>query len=187
MPQVEIVIPQHLHKRLKTLAQLEQETNGVFLCTPQRTGAKTRWLAHSFHLLGRGSATHVRADPMRLAAANHLLEHVHAQSPSAGYKLLKVHTHCRGTGEEWFDRFSSGDRNSVMAQLKRDPDYALVMISPIRSIAIGYPDNRYFVSEAPSTQTSLRNTRNLETLYATVASRHGLELPRETATVKRRR
>ena len=73
MEPVHIVVPRHLHQRIKTLAELDQETNGVFLYTPHADKGKTSWHVHGFLLTGRGNDEHVQSHPSQLRLANKLL------------------------------------------------------------------------------------------------------------------
>ncbi len=187
MPEINIVVPRHLHDRLKRLAELEHETNGFFTYTSQVVSGRTLWQVHSFHMLGRGSAYHVSAHPAYLEAGNRFLEHLRRQSPAAGYEFLKVHTHCRGTGLEWFDKFSQGDYAGVQAELNGgNPGFTLMMFSPTHSLATGHRRNTYSVAVVPSTETHLQNTSNLNRIYEEVRRRHGIALPTIRSIVKRR-
>ncbi len=187
MDAVEIVVPRHLHDRLKQLAQLNQETNGVFLYTPRVNRGKTSWHVHSFVLTGIGTAEHVRAHPSRVSCVNSLIFDLHRKNPAVGWAFAKVHTHCRATGQEWFDKFSQGDHESVRSQLSANPNYALLMYSPTHHLAIGHLQKRFNLRVVDSTPAHRRNSAHLEKLAERLQRQRGLPQIRFEATVSPRR
>ena len=187
MPEVRIIVPSHLHEKLKKLAEFKQEINGFFVYTPDEIGGKTFWRVHSFHMLGRGSAEHVRARASHLNAANVFLQELRKRAPRAGYDFIKVHTHCRGTGEQWFHRFSKQDLEAVREELLENPGFTLMMYSPTHQIATGHPNNKYTVKVVHSQQHHLENNRKLDAIYDEARQREGITLPRFEAVRKRER
>ncbi len=184
MPEIAIVVPRHLHQRLKRLAELEQETNGIFLYTPESVQGRRLWRVHCFFMLGRGSRYHVQAHPEYLRAGNALLSHLRRQSPRAGWEFVKVHTHCRGTGREWFHRFSSQDLQAVAGEVAENPKFTLMMYSPTHHIATGNPRHRYQVVVVDSTSRHRVNSNNLTSVYNRLVREHGIKLPHIRASTR---
>ncbi len=187
MPEINIVVPRHLHRKLKRLAELQQETNGVFLYTPNKVRGQTLWQVHGLFMLGRGSAYHVEAHPAYMRAGNALLDRLRRQSPRAGWEFVKVHTHCRGTGRTWFHRFSAQDLEAVKTQVAENPKFTLMMYSPTHHIAAGHSGNSYNVVVVESTDQHRSNSDNLAALMRRVVQEHGIVLPKIEATIKPRR
>ncbi|MDP3742008.1 MAG: hypothetical protein Q8R15_01700 [Candidatus Micrarchaeota archaeon] len=191
MPVIDIVVPRHLHQKLKTLAELDQETNGVFFYTPASVRGHTLWQVHSFLLTGRGDHEHVTTHPSYVRVANLMLNHLCRQSPRTDWGFVKAHTHCRGTGrqlgEGWFHQFSQQDMDSVRGELSDNPDYTLMMYSPTHHLAAGHPRNRYNVVVVDSTPEHRRNSMNLERLATRLRRQHGIPEIRWKASVHLRR
>ncbi|MFH0713690.1 MAG: hypothetical protein V1722_04020 [Candidatus Micrarchaeota archaeon] len=177
MPEIEIVVPSHLHNKIKAMAELRRETNFIFLYTPERApGGNMRWLVHSHHMLGMGNAVEVGADLKYREAGNLLVQKLRRSAPRAGYEFMKVHTHCRGTGEEWFHQFSSGDFDGVRAELPENPDFTLLMYSPTHHLATGHPNNHYSITVVPSTPQHRAMSQRLSRVYRRLAEEHGIRL-----------
>ncbi len=145
------------------------------------------WKVHGFFMLGRGSAYHVQAHPNYLAAGNAFLSHLRRQNPTAGWEFLKVHTHCRGTGREWFHRFSSQDLQAVAGEVAENPKFTLMMYRPIHHIATGHARNRCAVTVVKSTPRHRESSDNLKKVYARIVREQGIKLPRIRATTRSRR
>ncbi len=191
MPVIDIVVPRHLHQKLKTLAELDQETNGVFFYTPQTARGRTLWQVHSFLLTGRGDDEYVSSHPIQVRVANLMLNHLSRQTPRVDWGFVKVHTHCRGTGrslgEKWFHQFSEQDMDAVRAQLRDNPDYTLMMYSPTHHLAAGHSRNLYNVAVIDSTPEHRRNSARLENLAKRLRLQHRIPEIRFEVTARSRR
>ncbi|MEW5955586.1 MAG: hypothetical protein AB1626_03560 [Candidatus Micrarchaeota archaeon] len=165
---------------------MEHETNGFLIYTPDKVAGKTLWRVHSFHMLGRGSAYHVKAHPYYLKAANAFLQELRRRDPRARYEFMKAHTHCRGTGEQWFNRFSGGDLEAVKVELPENPGFTLMMYSPTHHLATGHPRNEYRIVVVPSQPAHVENTEHLNVIYRETVRRKGIRLPQIESVIKRR-
>ncbi|MFH0713859.1 MAG: hypothetical protein V1722_04750 [Candidatus Micrarchaeota archaeon] len=175
---ITIVVPRHLHEKVKRLAELNVETDGAYFYTPQVSKGRTLWLVHSFIQLGRGSEVHVQAHPESIRAGNALLTHLRSQKNNPDWEFIKVHTHCRGTGKYWFDKFSSQDLDAVKEQLKEESQkFTAMMYSPTHHLVAGHPDNEYRIKVIDSTEQHRQNSRKVESIFNRIAKLKGIHLP----------
>ncbi len=127
-----ILLPRTLDRKLQRLAELEWETNGILLYSQEPVSdSQIDCSVEALYLTGIGTATHVQADPERMRTANEYFR----RHPDV--RSVKWHTHCRGTGEVWFDRLSQQDIDSYEAQLEHDGRFIGMMVSPTRKILYG--------------------------------------------------
>jgi len=109
---------------LRDLAELKEETNGVLLYEPVRKPGHVDCRVDLLYMTGIGTTGHVRADPMRMEIINEFFQN-HPE-----YRFVKWHTHSRGTGKYWHDKLSQGDMDSYREQIRQDPEFMGMMVSP---------------------------------------------------------
>jgi len=139
-----IVIPWKINERLERLAQLQQETNGALLYVPEKRPFGFNYNVRALYMTGVGTAHNVQADPRRMEIVNIFFE------KHPGYGFVKWHTHCRETGEQWYEKFSQGDINSYKWQLRQDRRFVGMMISPTRKQLYGYGDLGFATIRSPT-------------------------------------
>lgn len=130
-----ILLPQDISRRLDTLAELKEEVNGVLLFQLRDKGTHFEGVVHALQMTNLGEPQHVRADPIRMDIINKFLEN----NPT--YNFVKFHTHSNGTGQQWFNKFSSGDLQSYAEQLSHDESFIGMMASPISKLLHSHADH----------------------------------------------
>jgi len=139
-----VLLPRVLEDKSNRLAELENEVNGVLLYRPQGQYCPLE----TMFMTGVGDACHVRAEPQRIDVVNAFFRAHH------DYKLVKFHTHSRGTirkaGEYFATNFSGGDISSYQEQLSHDPDFIGMLVTPVTKLlyAPDSPELRVIVSFA---------------------------------------
>jgi len=127
-------IPEVLSNRLdgilKNLAELKEETNGVLLYEPVERTDHVDCRVDHLYMTGVGTAGHVKADQTRMDIINEFFQ----RHPE--YRFVKWHTHSRGTGEHWHKRLSQGDIDSYREQMRQDPEFMGMMVSPSGRILV---------------------------------------------------
>ena len=168
-----ISLPEELDRQLKTLAELQQESNGVLLYTSQGLDFRVDHL----YMTNIGTAGHVQADPIRMEIINKFFE----RHPE--YQLIKWHTHSRGTGEYWFDKLSEGDIRSYNRQLEEDPEFIGMMVSPVKKIIVarGKGEESTLVRVVPTPHDFYDRRRRLETEIELAARELGYTFNERTA------
>ena len=171
-----IVLARQFDSTLDELASLDRESNGILLYRRQEDYCPIE----SIFMTGIGTTGHVSAEKERMDIANEFFRR------HLDYNFVKFHTHSRGTisehGDYYATHFSEGDNQSYEAQLRDNPDFIGMVVTP--SIKLLYaPDNptirivRGFPSEANS-----RINAELKQIAATM----GYDIRRFEATRKRR-
>ena len=127
-------IPQELSNklegRLKKLVDLKEETNGVLLYVPIEGPDYIDCRVDELYMTAVGTLGHVIADPVRMAIINEFFQ----RHPE--YRFIKWHAHSKGTGRYWHKRLSSGDMDSYREQLRHDPEFMGMMVSPSGRILV---------------------------------------------------
>ena len=121
-------------RRLLDLTRLQEEVNGMFLYKPQSSYCGIE----SIFMTGIGTEGHVRAEPERIRILNAFFQ----RNPD--YRIVKFHTHSRGTiekhGDYYANHFSQGDIASYDELLREDPDFIGMVVTPKRMLLYA-PDN----------------------------------------------
>lgn len=176
-------LPEELNLKLKSLAELQQETNGVLLYPDEKirdASGNTRCRIEALYMTGRGDQVHVQSDTQRMAVMNEFFN-LHPE-----YRYVKWHTHCRGTGQQWFDKISAGDRESYTNQLREDPNFIGMMVSPTHTIVIGMDNPVLQVTPKGTTRNFEAQERIIRNWIEEAAGRIGhINLPPLMATQKR--
>lgn len=126
-----ILVPISIDGKLRHLAGLKQESNGALLYVPTLTSDGLNCRVDALYMTAVGTAGNVCAEPQRMAIINRFFE----SNPE--YRFVKWHTHCRGTGEYWFTRFSQGDIRAYKEQLRQDSRFIGMVVSPTRKLLYG--------------------------------------------------
>lgn len=173
---IQIAVPIHVHGRLKQLAELQHETGGFLLYTIRKHSDREVWQVHGFFPLGKGGTHEVHSDPAHVMLANKLLAHLRSISPRVAWDFIKVHTHCRGTGPFWFDKFSRQDIDAIADEVGENSRYTSMMYSPTHELVAGHSSHRYEVIRVASTVQHQENTRNLETVFRRIAKQQRVKV-----------
>ncbi len=126
-----IVLPSELEKKLTGLASLREEVDGILLYRPRENLCPIE----AIFMTGVGNEGHVQAQPSRVEIANEFLK----RNPD--YRFIKFHTHSRGTiqkhGAYYARNFSSRDIAVLQEQLKQDPAYIALLVTPATKVVYG--------------------------------------------------
>ncbi|GEM_PF-4427337 len=126
-----ILVPQVLDDRLAQLAELGEETNGILVCKPQQQGHLLNYETNALYVTALGTSHQVVASPTMMRMLNLFFQH------NPQYHVVKWHTHCRGTGEEWFSKLSRGDIDHYQGHLEVNSFFIGMMVSPTQKILYG--------------------------------------------------
>lgn len=127
-----IVLPKHFNTQLEIITHHTQEVLGVALAIEHESDTPfSTYIIEGILLLGMGSAYSVFPDEKRLIIANEILKF------NPLYRAIEFHTHCKGTGEMWYDKFSSGDFNSFNNILSYNRYYKHILFTPTNILTFG--------------------------------------------------
>lgn len=146
-----VLLPREFERKLDELATLEEEVNGILLYRPQQTQDEFRLLRfllytrlkdwcpiENIFMTGIGHEGHVQAEQQRMDVANEFFK----RNPE--YRFVKFHTHSKGTirkfGDNYATQFSDGDIRSYEEQLRMDPEFIGMVVTP-RTKLLYAPDN----------------------------------------------
>jgi len=126
-----IILPRELEGRLKGLTSLKEESNGILLYRKRGDLCPIE----AIYITGVGSPGHVQADPEKMEVANQFFQNY------PDYRLVKFHTHTKGTvaqyGERYATKFSEGDIEGVKEQLRQDPEFISMLVTPEKTLLSG--------------------------------------------------
>lgn len=115
-----IIIPKFFYNNTVQMCQTRNETRG-FMIGRQIDG---KIIIEAFLALNMGTSTSVFPDENRFKAARKLLMN-HPEIVAIDY-----HSHAEGTGEYWFNKFSSGDFTAFANAINVNNDYMHVLFTP---------------------------------------------------------
>lgn len=173
-----ILLPQSIDDKLQTLAGLKQETNGVLLYVPEINTGVFNCRVDGLYVTNVGSISHVRADSKRIAIVNRFFKN------NPNYRLIKWHTHCKGTGKDWFTRFSQGDIDGYEKQLRQDSRFIGMMVSPDRYLLHG--KGGLYILLIEDTAVSQQNEMQVQSELEKAASELGYDTPPLQATMPKK-
>lgn len=171
-----ILLPGELEKRLDDLTTANQEVNGVLF---YRQMPNQDCLVDQIFMTGVGSKGHVQALPERVEIVNAFLERF------AHYSFIKFHTHSNGTiaefGRYYAFNFSSSDEKIIETQLRDDPRYMALLVTPETKILRGIDNPKLrVVNQYPDIAKSQAVIQYLQT----IAENKGYDINRLQATRK---
>lgn len=117
---IQIIIPKFFYDNTVQMCQTRNETRGFMI--GRQTGGKI--IIEAFLALNMGTSTSVFPDENRFKAARKLLMK-HPEIVAIDY-----HSHPQGTGETWFNQFSSGDFTAFANAINVNNDYKHVLFTP---------------------------------------------------------
>lgn len=123
-----ILVPKYLVNQLKGLARCDHGVNGVlFFRETEESGEFLDHVVDANYLTNFGPGIHIR---MR-EGGREILDKFFEENP--GYRGINWHTHSPSTDKRFHKRFSAEDIEFYESELKRDPNFIGMMISPIHS------------------------------------------------------
>ena len=129
-----IVLARQFDSTLDELATIDKESNGVLLYRRQDDYLPIE----NIFMTGIGSEGHVQAEQERMNIVNEFFR----RHPD--YNFVKFHTHTAGTirkhGDYYATHFSEGDIRSYEAQLRDNPDFIGMVVTPKTKLLYA-PDN----------------------------------------------
>lgn len=172
-----VLLPHEIGIRLHRATNAIEEINGVLFYRAKGSDCPIE----SFFLTGVGNPGHVASKPERIEVVNEFLR----RNPA--YRFVKPHTHSvetiRQFGLYYVDHFFKGDFESYEDQLKHNPEFIGMLVTPRKMLLYGADNPRLEIVR--DSQTYRLNNGVIHQELKDIAREMGHNLGTLTARMKR--